>query len=239
MRRLGIVGGVSPEATAIYYRLLNEEAQARLGPRHSIDAVFRMLDYGAMIALYDAADWTGFAAVVAEAASDLKRAGAEAIVISSNTSHVGADAAAQATGLPVVHILDALVEALREKGVRRPLLLGTPAVMAEGLYRSAFAARFGADAMVPDLWAQNAVGRIILDELVRGRIEARSRDELVALVDRASAYGADGVILGCTELCMILAQDDVEVPLFDTTRLHVAAAARFAFDEWTPRETAD
>lgn len=229
MKRLGIIGGVSPESTAIYYRLLNGAAREQLGPLHSIDAVFRTLDYGVMIDCYDREDWDAFRAHVAAAAADLKAAGAEALVISSNTTHIAADAAAEHTGLPVIHLMDALTEAMGAQSVRRPLLLGTPVVMSGSFYRSALAERYDGAVMMPDLWAQNAVARIILNELVRGRVEARSRDELVAIVDRAASYGADGVILGCTELCMILEAGDIDLPLFDTTTLHAAAAARYAF----------
>ena len=231
MKKLGVIGGVSPQSTAIYYRLLNEAASARLGVGHSIDAIFRMLNYGVMIDCYERADWAGFRDHVADAARDLKAAGADAIVISSNTSHLAAEAAGAASGLPVIHLMDALADAMNAAGVTRPLLLGTPEVMSGAFYKSALAERFNGAVTTPDRWAEAAVGRIILDELVRGRVEPRSRDELVALVDRASSYGADGVILGCTELCMILSARDVDVPLFDTTALHAQAAARFAFGD--------
>ena len=231
MKRLGVIGGVSPQSTAIYYRLLNEAAEARLGPGHSIDAVFRMLDYGVMIDGYERAEWGAFRGHVAAAAQDLKAAGAEALVISSNTSHLAAEAAGAATGLPVIHLMDALVAAMTARDSRRPFLLGTPEVMAGDYYLPALKARYDGEVMTPDRWAQAAIGRIILNELVRGEVEPRSRDELVALVDRAGSYEADGVILGCTELCMTLEAADVDMPLFDTTALHVAAAARFAFGE--------
>ena len=228
MKLLGLIGGVSPESTAIYYRLLNETARARLGSQHSANILLYALDYGVMITHYDNHDWEAFKGEVVIGAKRLARAGVDALVICSNTTHVGADAAHEATGLPVIHVLDALSDALKANDARRPLLMGTPVVMAEGHYRRELAKRYQGDVITPSEADRETIGRIILDELVRGEVRSKSRDELLAIAD---ASNCDGIILGCTELCMILAQEHTDIPVFDTTALHALAASAFAFGE--------
>ncbi|PQA87457.1 aspartate/glutamate racemase family protein [Hyphococcus luteus] len=228
MKLLGLIGGVSPEATVIYYRLLTEAARARLGPLHSANLMFYALDYGVMIEHYDNRDWEAFNRQVVKGAKHLESAGVEALVICSNTTHVAADAVARETRLPLIHMLDVLAEEMKAKGAKRPLLLGTPVVMGEAHYRSELAKRYDGQVLVPTEEEQALIGRVILDELVLGNVYDSSRDELLAIIDR---HKPDGVILGCTELCMILAQDHCDIPVFDTTGLHAAAAARFAFGE--------
>ncbi len=229
MKLLGLIGGVSPEATAIYYRLLNEAARARFGGQHSANILLYALDYGVMIRHYDNRDWDAFIAEVVKGAKHLKAGGVDALVISSNTTHVAADAAHEATGLPLIHMLDVLADEMRARGVKRPLLTGTPVVMSGDHYRRALGKRFAGDVFVPDADEQATIGRIILDELVDGIVRDESREEYLGIINRWRSEGADGVILGCTELCMILNQSHTDLPVLDTTALHAAAAARYAF----------
>lgn len=231
MKLLGLIGGVSPEATIIYYRLLGEAARAKFGPNHSANVLVYTLDYGVMFRHYENKDWERFSAEAAVGAKRLAAAGVDAIVITSNTSHIAAEAVATASGLPVIHILDVLTTSLNERGVQRPLLLGTPEVMGGDHYLPAFAKRYNGDVLTPTPAEQAVIGRIILDELVHGEILDDSREELLAIVAAHRDGGVDGLILGCTELCMILSQEHIELPVFDTTALHAAAAAAFAFGE--------
>ncbi|MEL6371920.1 MAG: amino acid racemase [Pseudomonadota bacterium] len=231
MKRIGLIGGVSPESTVIYYELLNKMARQEFGGQTSFKAQIFALDYGEMIGHYQAEDWPAFIRQVVRAGSVLKAGGADALAICSNTTHLASDDLARETGLPVIHMLDALATEMDRVGARAPLLLGTPVVMAGPFYRPALANRYEGEIHVPDEWAQNAIARIILNELVNGRVEDRSRDELISIIDRACAYGADSVILGCTELCMILSQGHIEIPLFDTTFIHARAIAAFAFEK--------
>jgi aspartate racemase len=226
MKLLGLIGGVSPESTVIYYRLLNEAARTRLGGEHSANIVLYTLNYGTMIRHYDAGDWSAFIAEVVKGAKHLAAAGAEALVISSNTTHVAAEAALEATGLPLIHLLDALTDAMKSNGAKKPLLLGTPMVMSGDHYLPALAQRYDGEVLVPTAEEQGEIGRIILDELVRGGGRDPPPTALQAIIAR---HGADGVILGCTELCMILSQDHVDMPVFDTTALHASAASAYAF----------
>lgn len=231
MKLLGLIGGVSPESTVIYYRLLNEAAQTRLGGEHSANIVIYALDYGVMIKHYDDRNWPCFIEEVVKGGKHLAAAGAAALVICSNTTHVAADAVAEETGLPVIHLLDCLAGAMKETGVKKPLLLGTPVVMGEEHYREQLMKRFDGVVVVPGIEEQAVIGRIILDELVHGDVFDRSRKELLSIIDRYSAGGTDGVILGCTELCMILSQELVTLPVFDTTGLHAQAVSDFAYGD--------
>lgn len=231
MKLLGLIGGVSPESTVIYYRLLNDAAKVRLGSTHAANVLLYTLDYGIMIEHYEARDWTAFIAEVVKGGMHLADAGADSLIICSNTTHIAADAVAHATGLPVIHLLDVLAEAMYASGVAKPLLLGTPVVMSEMHYRDTLEKRYDGDVLVPDDDDQVIIGRIILDELVNGKVLGDSRRELIDIIDRHKTKGADGVILGCTELCMILAQEHSNLPVFDTTALHAAAASAFAFEE--------
>lgn len=226
MRKLGLIGGVSPESTALYIRLLNQGVRARLGAEHSAEFLLWHLDYGTMIAHYRAARWTEFTAEVVKAGKALASAGADALMITSNTTHVAADALAEATGVRVVHLLDALASSLHARGVRRPLLLGTPPVMEGPFYRSALARRYDGEVMTPSPEDQREIERIILDELCRGVVTKQSRALLLGIMKSNEA--ADGVILGCTELPLILGEADWPRPVFDTAALHAAAGVDFA-----------
>lgn len=231
MKLLGLIGGVSPEATAIYYRLLNEAARAKFGAEHSANLMLYTLDYGVMIRHYDNRDWKGFNAEVVKGAKRLAKAGVDALIITSNTTHVAADAVMQATGLPLIHMLDVLSDELASRNVKRPLLTGTPVVMSGDHYRDALAKRYAGEVLVPNEDEQSTIGRIILDELVNGVIKDESREEYLTIIDGWRGEGADGVILGCTELCMILDQSHTDLPVLDTTSLHAAAAAKYAFGD--------
>lgn len=226
MKRIGLIGGVSPESTEVYVRLFNRAARARLGGEHSAHFIVWHLDYGEMIRHYHAKDWPRFTGEITAAGEGLKRAGADALMIGSNTTHLAADALAAATGLPVIHLLDALGRALAGAGVRRPLLLGTPVVMSGEFYRPALAARYDGEPVIPTADEQREIGRIILDELCHGVVAPQSRRVLQAVID--AHPDADAVILGCTELCLILSQEDALLPVFDTTALHAAAGMAFA-----------
>ena len=232
MSLIGLIGGVSPEATQIYYRLLNEHARKTKGGQHSAQTILYTLDYGIMITHYHAEDWTAFKAEVVKAALSLKAAGASALAITSGTTHVAAQAVAAATGLPVLHMLDCLSDAMNAAVSKRPLLLGTPWVMSGDYFASALAERYTGDPIVPSKADRDMVGRVIFDELVEGIVNDSSRAEMSAMVARYAAQGADGVILGCTELCMILEQADCTVPVFSTTHIHAKA-----IDAWMQEES--
>ncbi len=229
MKRLGLIGGVSPESTAIYYRLLNEHARARLGGTHSAALIIWSFDFHLVDKAYKASDWARYRALVVESGVALKGAGVDALVICSNTTHLGAAAVEEATGLPVIHLIDALAAAIKKRGARQPLLLGTPYVMEGDFYRNDLKARFGVSTIVPEAADRAEASRIIFEELSRGEVCGASRVRLQKMIEKGKAAGADGVILGCTEFSMILGPKDTDLPVFDTTAIHAAAAADYAF----------
>ncbi|MEQ8937007.1 MAG: aspartate/glutamate racemase family protein [Amphiplicatus sp.] len=227
MKLLGLIGGISAESTAIYYRLINEGVRARLGGVHTARLLVWSFDFHLIDEAYLAADWTRYRALVVEAGEALKRAGAEGLLICSNTTHLAAEAVAKATGVPMVHMIDALSAEIERRRVLKPLLFGTPFVMEGDFYRNDMKARFGIETLVPDAADRKEVGRIIFEELVKGEVSASSRARLLAMIVKAKGEGADGVILGCTELSMILSQPDCDIPAFDTTEIHARSAIDF------------
>ncbi|MCI5046903.1 MAG: amino acid racemase [Aquisalinus sp.] len=226
MKRIGLIGGVSPEATILYYRHLNAAARQKHGGQHSANVLYYMLDYGVMIHHYHNNNWADFIAEVVKGAETLKAGGAEALAITSGTTHVGAATVAEATGLPVIHMHDSLTRAMQEKAVRQPLLTGTPWVMSGDFFQPELAKRHDGQIITPSTEDRDMIGTIIFDELVEGIVKPESRADMAAMVGRYQAEGADGVILGCTELCMILEQADCTIPVLDATAIHASDIAK-------------
>lgn len=231
MKLLGLIGGVSPASTALYYRMLNEAATRRFGAAHSARLVLYSVNFAEIDQAYRAQEWRAIETIIADAAVSLRRAGAEALVICSNTTHLAAEAAAQASGLKVLHIIDALAAALNRAERRAPFLLGTDFVMDGPFYRRELKARSGLDALIPGSDDRAEITRIIFDELANGLVTSAARDRLLVMIARACASGADSVILGCTEFGLILSQAEIDAPVFETAALHVEAATNFAFGE--------
>lgn len=228
MRTLGVLGGMSWESTAEYYRLLNRAVAERLGGLHSARLVMHSVDFAEIADLQRAGDWDTAGDVLGSAAAGLERAGAEAIVLATNTMHQVAGAIARAVTIPMIHIADPTGEALATAGVRRAGLLGTRYTMELPFWRERLRDRYGIELLVPDDADRALVHRVIFDELCRGRIEESSRAAYVAVTERLRAAGADAVIFGCTEIGLLLGAGDVSIPVFDTTVLHVSAAVAFS-----------
>jgi len=225
MKTLGILGGMSWESTQHLYALVNRGVAARLGGLHSAQLVLHSVDFAPIAALQSAGDWATAARVLGEAGAGLRRAGAEALVIATNTMHLVATDVERAAGLPVLHIVDATAEALRAAGVKRAGLLATRFTMEQGFYRERMKARFGIDIITPDEAGRADVHRLIYDELCRGRFEPAGRELLRVQVAALAGRDAQAVILGCTELGLSLpAGSDAALPLFDSTDLQARAA---------------
>lgn len=230
MATIGLIGGMSWQSTAVYYRLLNEGVEARKGGLHSADILMHSVDFSPIAEMQAAGDWAAAGAAMANSARRLESGGASCLVLATNTMHKLADHITQATNLPFLHLADVTAKAIRKTQSRRPLLLATRFTMEQRFYRDRLAA-FGVEALVPDEAERTDVHRIIYEELCRGRIEPTSEVRYLEIVDRAiREEGADGVILGCTEITLLLSQSDFEIPVFDTTALHVEAALDFAAD---------
>lgn len=231
MKLLGLIGGVSPESTELYYRLLNARARDRLGGGHSARLIISSFDFADIVAPYNDQDWPRFIDVVVTAAKRLKAAGVDGLMICSNTTHMAAEAVKNETNLPLIHLLDVLATEIKAQNASTPLLLGTPEVMNGNYYRSYLQNTHNINCIVPSANDQHQVDRIIFDELCNGIFTQKSRDLFLDVIKRGSAAGANGVILGCTEIALLIEQKHTDMAVFDTTRLHAAAASRFQFDE--------
>jgi aspartate racemase len=227
MRRLGLLGGMSWESTQTYYRLINEGVRDRLGGLHSAELVLHSVDFEPIERLQTAGRWDEAGTVLAHAAAGLEAAGARGLALCTNTMHKVAPAIEAAVGVPLLHIADATARAVVAAGFASIGLLGTRFTMEEEFYRGRLADRFGLTVLVPDEVERNVVDRVIFEELCVGRIRddsrARYRDVMMRLADR----GAEGVILGCTEISLLVDAQNSPVPLFDTTAFHAAAAVEW------------
>jgi aspartate racemase len=227
-RVIGLIGGLSWESSVEYYRLINRAVQRRLGGMCSARCLMWSFDFAEIEALQHAGRWDEATALMVEAAGRLQRGGADFLVICSNTMHVMADAVERAAGLPLLHIADPTAERIRAAGLTRIGLLGTAFTMEQNFYRGRLEQKYGLDVLVPDLDDRQTVHRIIYDELVQGHIEAASRAAYADVMARLAARGAQAIVLGCTEIMLLVRPEDASVPLFDTTELHAEAAVERA-----------
>ena len=227
MKTLGLIGGMSWESTVPYYRIINERVRERLGGLHSAKLLLHSVDFAGIEALQQRGDWETAGAQLADIARGLRLAGAEGIVLCTNTMHLVAPAVEAAIEIPLLHIADATAARIREAGLVRVALLGTRFTMEQAFYRERIEAA-GIEVMTPDAAQRECVHRVIYDELCLGRIVDASRDEYRAIIAGLVVDGAQGVILGCTEIGLLVGEGDAEVLLFDTARIHAEAAADWA-----------
>ena len=225
MRMIGLIGGMSWESTAVYYRRINEEVRARRGGLHSAEILLRSVDFETIVDLQKADAWEAAGEALSAIARDLERAGAGCLLICTNTMHKLADRVAQAIDIPLLHIVDAVAAALTAAGVRRPLLLATRFTMEQDFYIERLRGH-GIDPVIPDAEARQAVHDVIFDELCRGIVRDASRRRYLDIIARSR--GADGVILGCTEIGLLIGPQHVDLPTFDSTLLHADAAVDLA-----------
>lgn len=230
MTTLGLLGGMSWQSTELYYRAINEGVAARRGGHHSADLLLASVDFAEIEALQASDDWAGAARLLGERAAGLARAGADLLVLCTNTMHLVAPQIEQAAGIPLLHIAEPTGAALVAGGRRRVGLLGTRFTMERPFYRDRLVEGFGLDVLTPGADDRDTVHRIIYDELVHGVVAETSRDAYRGVIERLVAAGADAVILGCTEITLLVGADDSPVPVFDTTALHAAAAVDAALD---------
>ena len=228
MRRIGLLGGMSWESSAEYYRIVNEEVRDRLGGLHSADCLLRSVDFAGMAELQRADRWDDAAALLAGEAAALEAAGAELIVLCTNTMHKVADAIAAAVDIEFVHVADTTANAVRASGIGRVGLLATAYTMEHDFYVGRLRDVHGLDVLVPGEPDRRIVHRVIYDELCRGVVDGGSRDEYRRIMRTLTEQGAQGILLGCTEIGLLVDADDADVPLFDTTRLHAARAVELA-----------
>lgn len=229
MNLIGLLGGMSWESTAHYYRVLNETVRDRLGGMHSAPIVMHSVDFAQIRRMQEAADWASAGELLGAAARGLADSGASFIVMATNTMHVVADEIEAAAGIPLLHIADPTADAILAADLTTVGLLGTRFTMEMDFYRERLEAR-GLTVITPSADDRLTVDRIIFDELVHGVVTDASRDEYRAVIRRLVAAGAQGVILGCTEITMLVGPADSAVPLFDTTELHAVGAVARALE---------
>jgi aspartate racemase len=228
---IGILGGASDQATADYYRLLNRAVRERLGGWNTAEVLINSMNFALAERWVRQGLWAEAGASLKARARSLEQAGADLLICASNTLHRVADVFTEGLGIPFLHIVDPTAAAIRAAGVTKVALLGTKPVMATDYLKRRYADRFGIEVLVPEPAEQDEVDRVIFDELCCGRFPPESKAYYVALVDRLCARGARGVILGCTEIPLLISQADRPgIPLFNTTALHAEAAVSLALE---------
>lgn len=230
MKTIGLIGGMSFESSAVYYRLINEMVRERLGGLASAELAMHSVNFEEIVSLQKAGAWDKAAARLGDVALRLQIAGADCVLICTNTMHLIAPEVASHISVPLIHIIDETARAIHEAGCKRPLLLATRYTMEHGFYTDHMK-RLGLDIMVPDAADRTTVHDIIFNELCAGKVLDSSREKLMDIIGRAKAKGADSIILGCTEICLILDPNHLPLSGFDTTAIHARAAVDFALTE--------
>ncbi|MET0086446.1 MAG: aspartate/glutamate racemase family protein [Sedimenticola sp.] len=228
MKTIGLLGGMSWESTLSYYRAINEGVKAHLGGLHSARIHLYSVDFAEIEQLQHSDDWATTAEILVDAAQSVERAGADFLLICTNTMHKVAPDIEQAISISLVHIADATAEALQREGVSRVGLLGTRFTMEERFYRGRLEERFGIEVLVPEADERERVHQVIYRELCCGTINDQSRSDYLDIIDGLGRQGAQAVILGCTEIALLVQQQHTSVPLFDTTAIHCAKAVELA-----------
>lgn len=229
MRKIGLIGGMSFESSAVYYRMVNEAVRSRLGALHSAEVLLHSVDFQSIVDLQMAGRWDDAATRLADVARALEAAGADCVLICTNTMHLVAESVQAAITVPLINIIDETAGAMTTAGIRRPLLLATRYTMEHGFYAERMAG-LGIEVMVPDADDRTLVHDVIFKELCAGVVSDASREALFAVIAKAKAEGADAVILGCTEICLILDPATLALPGFDSTAIHAASAVEFALE---------
>jgi len=231
MKTIGLIGGMSWESTAEYYRIMNEAVKEKLGGLHSVKCILYSVDFEEIAALQHRGEWEELTMRMITFARSLEDAGADFIVIATNTMHKMAEQVQGALKIPLLHIADATAERIIEQGLHKPGLLGTKFTMEEDFYKGRLQEKHELEVIVPPDTDRTAVDEIIYHELCVGIIKQESKERFQEVIEGLVSRGADGVILGCTEIPLLISQEDVDVPLFDTTTIHSRAAVELALGE--------
>jgi len=227
MKKIGLIGGITPESTILYYRILNQLNSDNLGKPHSAKVVMNSFDFGEISKLQATGDWKKLDQLMAEAGKNLEDAGATCILIFANTMHLCIDAVRDVVNIPVIHIAEATSKRIIEKKLKKVALLGTKYTMEKDFFKDILTS-FGIETIIPELEEREIIHNVIYDELSAGNINSASKEKYLEIINRLIKSGVEGVILGCTEIPLLKAQKDVSVPVFDTTTIHANAAFNFA-----------
>ena len=228
MKTIGMIGGMSWESSIEYYRIVNQTVREKLGGLHSAKSIMVSVEFAEIEALQHQNRWEELASIMIEAARSLERGGADFVIICTNTMHKLYDEVQHHIEIPMLNIADATAEKIKTEGIDRIALLGTRFTMEEEFYKGRLVDRFGLDVIIPAEDEMEIVHRVIYDELCAGIITADSKQKYAAIIKRLITAGARGIILGCTEIGLLVKPEDSSVPLFDTTEIHAKAAVRYA-----------
>ena len=227
MKTIGLLGGMSWESTIPYYRLINEGIKQQLGGLHSASLLLHSVDFHEIEACQSRCEWDKAGDILAQAASGLQQAGAEGIVLCTNTMHKVAEAIESRCSLPFLHIADATGRVISAQGMRRVALLGTRYTMEQDFYRGRLEQQFAIECLIPDADARATINQVIFDELCLGQFTEASRQYYVEVIEALAAQGAEGVIFGCTEIGLLVPVERSPIPVFDTAAIHAADAVTF------------
>jgi len=228
MKTIGMIGGMSWESSLEYYRIINEAVKQQLGDLHSAKSLMYSVDFAEIEAPQREGRWQEATQAMINAAKAVEAGGADFLIICTNTMHKMVDEVQRSIAIPLLHIADATAVEIKARGLHRLGLLGTRFTMEEEFYRGRLEEKYALDVLVPDRADREIVHRVIYDELVVGRIEPASKAEYLRIIATLAHAGAEGIILGCTEIGLLVSQSDCSLPLFDTTRIHALAAVQFA-----------
>jgi aspartate racemase len=229
MKKIVMLGGMSWESTLTYYKLLNEEVKNRLGGLHSAKIILSSVDFDEIEKFQHSSLWNETAEILSNEAISVEKAGAEFLIICTNTMHKVAPLISQNINIPILHIADATGEALVRDGIKRVALLGTKFTMCEDFYKNRIEEKFGVEVVIPNEKEQDTIHEVIYTELCLGKINKTSRDEYIKIIKRLEEDDScEAVILGCTEIAMLIKQGYVNIPIYDTTKLHVLSAVDFS-----------
>jgi len=228
MKTIGLIGGMSWESSIEYYRIINETTKAKLGGLHSAKSVMCSVDFAEIEVLQHQDQWTEAAKMLIDAAKKLETCGADFIVLCTNTMHKVADDIQANINIPFLHIADATAQLVKNSGIQKIGLLGTRFTMEEEFYKGRLSQKYGLSINIPNPQEREIVHRVIYEELVVGKILQNSKEQYIDIIQQMVKQGTEGIILGCTEIGLLIHQEDSQVPLFDTTRIHAEAAVEYA-----------
>lgn len=230
MKTVGIIGGLSPESTILYYQGINQGVRARLGGHHAGRVLIDSLDFGEFVALKEKGDWEKQSKLLCNAARNLEKGGADFIILATNTMHKMAEDITASVSIPFLHLADATADQIIADEINTVALLGTRYTMELDFYKGRLESK-GIDVLIPDDQGRADVHNIIYDELCNGKVSDRSRARYIEIINQLRDQGAQGVILGCTEIGMLIKASDLDIQVFDTTEIHIQAALNTMFEE--------
>lgn len=228
MKIIGLIGGMSWESSLVYYKLINQKIKEKLGGFHSSKSIMVSVDFDEIQKLQHEGDWDTLESIMVKSAKQLEIAGADFIILCTNTMHLCSNKIIENTSIPFLHIANATGEEIMKKEIKKVALLGTKFTMEKDFYKNILIEEFGIEVIIPTVEERNKVHDIIYNELVHGQINANSREIYKDVINNLAKRGAEGVILGCTEIPLLISESDVDIPIFDTTKIHAEKAVEWS-----------